>query len=87
MIRCVNSISKQMFLMWFQPKEMSMAHLSLPLSTMETPIERIFERVMLRKMTEDEKEALGLTAPFKPKKQLPGLRTSLARKSSAGLRS
>jgi hypothetical protein len=46
-----------------------MLHLSLTLESVETPIERIFEKVMLRKMTEEEKEILELKGPAKISKK------------------
>lgn len=46
-----------------------MSNLSLARISMETPLERIFERVMLRKMTEEEKEILHLNMPVKPRKK------------------
>jgi len=55
-----------------------MLHLSVTLPSVETPMERIFEKVMLRKMTEEEKEILELNAPIKPISEQPfkGLRVS-----------
>jgi hypothetical protein len=42
-----------------------MAHLPLSNSSVETPMERIFEKVMLRKMTDEEKDILELNIPVK----------------------
>jgi hypothetical protein len=42
-----------------------MAHRPLTNLSAETPMERIFEKVMLRKMTEEEKEILDLNTPVK----------------------
>jgi hypothetical protein len=55
-----------------------MAHLSIALPPVVTPMERIFEKVMLRKMTEEEKEILELNAPVKLISEQPfrGLRVS-----------
>jgi hypothetical protein len=49
-----------------------MANLPLGHSTAQTPMERIFEKVMLRKMTEEEREILELNTPVKAiKKPFP----------------
>jgi hypothetical protein len=40
-----------------------MAHLPLCTSPAQTPMERIFEKVMLRKMTKEEREILELNTP------------------------
>jgi hypothetical protein len=48
-----------------------MAHLSVTLASVETPMERIFEKVMLRKMTEEEKEILELNTPVNPSSEHP----------------
>jgi hypothetical protein len=49
-------------------------------SSVETPMERIFEKVMLRKMTPAEKEILELNRPAKPEKTLPKAKSSVSRK-------
>jgi hypothetical protein len=61
-----------------------MVHLPVILASVETPIERIFEKVMLRKMTEEEKEILEINAPAKTSKKPSRERASISRKN--GLR-
>jgi hypothetical protein len=46
-----------------------MVHLPLSVASIETPIELIFEKVMLRKMTEQEKEVLHLNGHVKPSRK------------------
>jgi hypothetical protein len=63
-----------------------MVHESLTLAPVETPMERIFEKVMMRKMTEEEKEILELNVPAKPRKKSARNRASLSRKDGSRLR-
>jgi len=62
-----------------------MAHLSLTISLIETPMERIFEKVMLRKMTEKEKHILGLNVPVKSTRKQSMLRLTLPNKGRSNL--
>jgi hypothetical protein len=58
-----------------------MAHLPLCNSSAQTPMERIFEKVMLRKMTEEEREILELNVPVKAIKKSVVPRAGPARKT------
>jgi hypothetical protein len=60
-----------------------MVHAPFTLPSVQTPMERIFEKVMLRKMTDEEKEILELNAPFETSSEHPvkGLRISRKKKS------
>jgi hypothetical protein len=62
-----------------------MAHLSLALAPIQTPMERIFEKVMLRKMTEEEKEVLQLNVHSKPRKKLFSNQASFSHKKAPRL--
>jgi hypothetical protein len=62
-----------------------MITLSLTLSSIQTPMERIFEKVMLRKMTEKEKEILHLNGHVKPSKKLSRRRAGIFHKNGSGL--
>ncbi|HTC61511.1 MAG TPA: hypothetical protein VK709_01600 [Candidatus Saccharimonadales bacterium] len=66
-----------------------MAHVSLALSTLpsiETPMERIFEKVMLRKMTQKEKEILGLDGTSKSSRTHSSTRAIVSRKNCSHMR-
>lgn len=63
-----------------------MAHLSRTISLIETPMERIFEKVMLRKMTEKEKDILDLNVPLKPAREHSTVRLRLPGKNRSNLR-
>lgn len=62
-----------------------MLHLSVTLAPIQTPMERIFEKVMLRKMTEQEKEVLELKTPFQRRRKHSGDRTKLSLKTGSRL--
>jgi hypothetical protein len=67
-----------------------MAHVPLALSTLssiETPMERIFEKVMLRKMTQKEKVILGLNGLSKSSRTHSRSRSTVSRKFGSRLRS
>jgi hypothetical protein len=48
-------------------------------------MERIFEKVMLRKMTEEEKEVLHLNGHVKPSKKHSRSRAGIFHKNGSGL--
>jgi hypothetical protein len=62
-----------------------MVNLPLTDSSEQTPMERIFEKVMMRKMTEKEKEILGLKRPAEAEKKQLGRRSRVSRKKVQGL--
>jgi hypothetical protein len=64
-----------------------MAHLSLSFPSIETPMERIFEKVMLRKMTQKEKVVLGLSGPSKSSRRHYRSPAIVSRKFGSRLRS
>jgi hypothetical protein len=49
-------------------------------------MERIFEKVMMRKMTEEEKEALQLNGSAKTRKKRSRNRAGISRKSGSRMR-
>ncbi|HWF12950.1 MAG TPA: hypothetical protein VG272_04380 [Candidatus Acidoferrales bacterium] len=62
-----------------------MASLSLTLASVQTPIERIFEKVMLRKMTEAEKTVLHVNGHVKPGKKQSRRRVGIFHKNGSEL--
>jgi hypothetical protein len=51
----------------------------------QTPMERIFEKVMLRKMTEAEKDILGLNLPAEPRTKRSKGKSGVSRKKGPHL--
>ncbi len=62
-----------------------MAHVSIALPSIQTPMERIFEKVMLRKMTQKEKGILGLNGPPKSSRTHSRVRATASRKIGSRL--
>jgi hypothetical protein len=62
-----------------------MVHLRLTLTSSETPMERIFEKVMLRKMTEEEKEVLHLNGHVKSSRKHSSHRARISHKNGSRL--
>jgi hypothetical protein len=58
-----------------------MANPSLALASIKSPMERIFEKVMLRKMTEEEKIILHLNGHGKPSKKPSSNRAGISHKN------
>jgi hypothetical protein len=59
-----------------------MIRLSVAPSSVETPMERIFEKVMQRKMTKAEKEVLQLNGPAKTSKKHSSNRAVVSHKNA-----